>query len=101
MNPLQLLIGSIVKEVIFIEDYLQIKFTDNTIININNNFKFNGENLKSIEEKELTLVIENNSGIDLNFKGNLIVSISLLDEDYNCPEAIELYRKGKPPIIWD
>ncbi|AVQ13040.1 Oxidoreductase, NAD-binding domain protein [Leptospira santarosai] len=101
MNPLKQIIGSIVKEINFIEDYLQIKFTNETIININNNFDFNGDDISSIEQKELISIFEDNSKIDLNFKNNLTISISLLDKDYNGPEAMELYQKGKPPVIWN
>ncbi|MCG6194329.1 hypothetical protein LFX25_13840 [Leptospira sp. FAT2] len=100
MNPLEQLVGSIVKEIDLVEDYLQIKFTDETIININNNFKFNGDNINSIKHEELISIFENNLKIDLNFKNNLTITISLLDKDYNGPEAMELYQKGKPPIIW-
>ncbi|UOG58908.1 hypothetical protein [Leptospira noguchii] len=101
MNPLMQLVGYVVDEINLIEDYLQIKFIEDTTININNNFQFNGDNINLIEKKELISVFEDSKRIDLNFNNNLTITISLLDKDYNCPEALELYQKGKAPIIWD
>lgn len=101
MSLLQQLVGSVVKEVNRIEDYLQIEFTDETVINVNNNFEFNGDNLKSIEKEELLSIFECDSRIDLHFRNDKMISVSLLEKDYNGPEAMELHRKGKPPIIWN
>jgi hypothetical protein len=80
-------------------DYIQLFFTDGTILNVYNNHKFNKRDVsalkmifvKSVEELKDKLIVE--------FDDHLTLSIGLEGDDYNGPEALALFRPGKPPVI--
>lgn len=100
MNALEILVGLFINKVEIIQDYFQIIFQDGTILNIYNKYKYEGGSVVSLEGKKLLYVSESNNKILLDFGDNGILSIGLLEEDYNGPEAIGLIRKGEPLVVW-
>ena len=100
MGALQILVGLIIKKVQVVQDYCQLIFDDNTILNIYNKYQYDGSSVLALEGKKLVSVIETNNNVVLDFDDNGNLTVSLLDEDYNGPEAIELIRKGEPPVVW-
>jgi hypothetical protein len=44
--------------------------------------------------------METTNKIVLDFGDSGKLTVGMLDEDYNGPEAIELIQKGKPPVVW-
>ncbi len=100
MGVLQILVGLIIKKVEVIQDYFQLIFADSMILNIYNRYQYDGGSVLALEGKKLVSVIETNNKIVLDFEDSGKLTVSLLDEDYNGPEAIELIRKGEPPVVW-
>jgi hypothetical protein len=100
MNALQILVGLLIKKAEIIQDYFQLIFPEGTILNIYNKYQYDGGSVLALEGKKLISVVETNNKIVLDFGDSGRLSVGLLDEDYNGPEAIELIRKGEPPIIW-
>lgn len=101
MSRLQSIIGLTVKMAAPVHDYLQILFSDGSMLNIYNNYKCAGCSVTSIEGGEVISVVEKEREIQLAFKGNGSLSIGMSDCDFNGPEAIVFLRKGEPPIIWN
>jgi len=100
MDVLQILVGSIIQMVEIIHDYLQLTFTDGTILNIYNKYQYDGESVLTFEGKKLISAIETDIKIILDIEDGGKIEVGLLDEDYNGPEAMELIRKDEPPVVW-
>lgn len=90
-----------IQEVRVVEDYLQLVFINNSVLNIYNSYRYNGECISSIKTQEIISINENNEQITLSFSNKFCLIISLKDDDYKSPEAIELIKKGKETIIWN
>ncbi len=100
MEALQILVGLIIKKVEVLQDYVQLIFSDNTILNIFNKYQYDGSSVLVLEGKKLVSAIETKIKIVFEFKDSGKLTVSLLNKDYNGPEAIELIREGEPSVIW-
>lgn len=100
MDTLQILVGLTIKKVEVLQDYFQLIFADSTILNIFNKYQYDGSSVLTLEGKKLVSVIETDYKIVLDFKDCGKLTVGLLDEDYNGPEAIELIRISEPPVVW-
>ena len=98
-NALSELIGFTVTKVESIHDYLQITFSDGSIMNVYNKYSYDG-NVSDLENKTLISFSEHSDGVELRFLGSQF-EIGLRDDDYSGPEAIALRRPGKEPVIWN
>lgn len=101
MAALQILIGLIISNIEEVHDYIQIVFSDGTTLNIFNNHVVDGGSVLSIKGKKVESVEESGSSVVIVFEGGESLSISLNDDDYNGPEAMELWQEGKSPIVWN
>lgn len=100
MAALQILIGLIINKVEEVHDYIQIFFSDGTILSIFNKYVYDGGLVLGIEGKEVKSVEESEDGISIVFGDSSTISIGLKDEDYNGPEALVLKLEGKSPVVW-
>ncbi len=100
MDALQILVDLIIKKVEILQDYFQLVFADNTTLNIFNKYQYDGSSVLVLEGEKLVSAIETKNKIVFEFKDSGKLTVSLLDKDYNGPEAIELIREGEPPVIW-
>lgn len=100
MRGLQTLIGLIIQKIERVHDYLQLVFSDGTTLNIYNNHRYDSGSIFSVEGEQVASVIEADSEITFKFQNGGILSVGMRDEDYNGPEAMQLIKKGEPPIVW-
>ena len=99
-DALQQLIGLSVIRAEKVHDYLQLEFSNGTILSIFNNHQYGMGSLSSIQGKQLLTVDELEDRISFKFqKGDL--SVGMGDADYNGPEAMVLKREGEPFVIWN
>ena len=101
MITLQILIGLFIKKVESIHDYVQIQFSDGTILNVYNHHQYNAGPPKAIKGKKVVSVEEGESKITISFEGGGAFSIGMSDDDYRGPEAMVLCVDGKPPVVWN
>ncbi|WP_116827499.1 hypothetical protein [Pseudomonas syringae] len=100
MSALDAILESEVHSFSMVDDYLQINFTNGSILNIYNPYIVTSGNLSELDGKKLSAVLESSSKIELNFSGFLNVSIDMRSEAYNGPEAMQLIRVDYPTVIW-
>jgi len=101
MAALRILIGLILEKIEEVHDYIQVVFSDGTILNVFNNYAYDGGSLLGIEGKAISSVNESDSSVVIFFESGESLSIGLNDDDYNGPEAMVLRQDGKPPIVWN
>jgi len=101
MDALQILIGLVVNQVEELNDYIQFVFSDGTTLSIFNNYVYDGGSVKSIEGKKVKSVKESGKAVVIVFDGEESLSISLIDDDYNGPEAMVLKQEGKSTVVWN
>ncbi len=102
-NPLERLIGLTAVQATKLHDYLQLKFSDGTILNINNRYKLVGtsDGIECVIGKLVSGVKADERSIRIVFFGGMSLLVGLNEEDFNSPEAMEMYAAGSPPIIWN
>ena len=100
MESLKRLVGLTIKDIVKLHDYLQLYLSDGTIVTIYNNYSFKKKSGELFEKKKIVSVSETKDSIDFTIEnvGNIIVSLN--DEAFNGPEALELSKKNQPTIIW-
>lgn len=101
MAALQILIGLITGKIEKVHDYVQVEFSDGTILSIFNNYAYEGDSLLSIEGNIVIAVEESDKSVVIIFEGGKSLTVGLNDEDYNGPEAMVLRQEGKFPVIWN
>nr|WP_320049943.1 hypothetical protein [uncultured Desulfuromonas sp.] len=100
MKALQFLVGLTIDKSESFKDYLQLVFSNNTILKIYNNYKYSGGSVVNLRQKKILFIVEETSEIVIDFGEGGKLFISLLDVDYNGPEALELIREDKSPVVW-
>jgi hypothetical protein len=101
-NPLQELIGLRVTKVQVVHDYVRILFGEVAGLRIFNDFMVSGtKDTAELTNLVLSHASQNAGQIVLTFEGGTTLSISLLPEAYQGPEAMVLNVEGKPPIVWN
>ncbi len=96
--------GAIVTKVTRIHDYIQIAFGDDMGISIYNPFKLipDDADLSSLIGKEVMKVEERDEEyIKLYLADDFQLIIDIHRDTYVGPEALQLNRRNKPPIIWN
>lgn len=101
MSALEAILESEVQRTEIINDYLQIYFTNGSILNIYNSYTVRNGKLEEIKGKKLCTVLENDMKVELIFCDSSSINIDLTSEAYNGPEAIQLIRDGHPTVIWN
>jgi hypothetical protein len=82
-----------------VHDYLQITFSDESTVNVYNKYSYDGD-VSDLEGKTLLSIAEQPDLVSLRFFGSEL-QISLADDDFSGPEAIEFRRPGKKPVVWN
>ncbi len=101
MDAIKYFVGLRIQKIEKVHDYLQMIFSNDMILNIYNNYKYNSNSILSLKNKEIKFAIESNEEIVFGFQDNNKLIISLKDADYNGPEAMELSCEGKTTIVWN
>jgi len=103
MKLLDILIGAKVKKTEEVYDYVQLYFDDESILNIYNRFTINdkkNQKISTVLDLIVIQIIETEDIVTLNFSSNRKIAISLKDEDYSGPEALELIDPNGQIAIW-
>lgn len=102
-NPMNRLIGLTVTEANKVHDYLQLRFGDSATLNINNKYKLSSgaEDIECVTGHAVLDVKANALFIEIVFIDSCSLIIGLGEDDYNGPEAVEMYVSGCSPIIWN
>jgi hypothetical protein len=102
-SPLYVLKGLIVTGVVEIHDYVQLHFGDAVGISIYNDIELSPGTVTLTEfiGKAIDAVAERDAEIEFTFLGGGTIKICMHPEAYRGPEALELNRRGQPPVIWN
>jgi hypothetical protein len=100
MKSLKHLVGLIVEGISKSHDYLQLFLDDGTVITIYNNYTFNKTSKEIFEKNKIISINETKDKIEFTIENTGDIIVSLKDDDYNGPEAIELSKKNQPTIVW-
>jgi hypothetical protein len=104
------LVGHVVGTVRPVHDYFQVEFLDGSILSLFNLVKVDSRPFDLVDPKNMALalrlvgqtveqVIHDNDRFVLRFSSGNELSMSLVDEDWNGPEALTLRRPGAPTIV--
>jgi len=102
-SPLYALKGLTVTGVVEIHNYVQLHFGDEIGISIYNDIEVSPSTITLTDfiGKTIDAVAERDAEIELTFLGGGKIKIRMHPEAYRGPEALELNRRGQPPVIWN
>lgn len=101
MDSLQILTGLSISKIKKVHDYIQVIFYGGTTLNIFNNHDYDRGSALAVRDKKVKSVERTGSTIVITLDDGSCLSIGMDNDDYNGPEAIELSREGKPPVVWN
>ena len=101
METLSILVGLIINKIEEVYDYVQITFSDGSILSIFNNYYYDGNTVFDLKGKEIKSIENLDNGINIIFENNESFMIGISDDDYNGPEAMTLKKEGQTPIVWN
>jgi hypothetical protein len=97
---LQLLIDKHIDRIGITFDYLQLLFTDGTILNIFNTYSIVDAVDPDLAGYEIAAVKHDMEIITLFLLPAGTIKIGLHDSDYRGPEAMQYIREGGPCVVW-
>jgi len=102
-SPLSDLEGMTVTRVVEIHDYIQLHFGESVGISIFNRLEVSPSSISLWElvDKTIRSVVERDADIELAFRDGGGIKIDMRREAYRGPEALQLDRRGQPPVIWN
>jgi len=96
-----MLIGLLVQKIEVVHDYVQILFSDGTMLTIFNNYNYDGTSIQVINGTKVISLEESDERVVITFDDLLSLSVSLSPGYYNGPEAMVLRRKGEAIVVWN
>ena len=93
-------IGKVIECFQSIQDYYQILFTDGSILSIYNPVAITNFDQESLNKYQVVSVNTDKESIELLLNRNGSIKVSLLNDDYRGPEAMEYSNPDGPPIVW-
>lgn len=102
-SRLDKLVSLSVTEVIQVHDYVQLLFSDGTVLNIYNDYRCepSGQDCLAIKGQIILSVQETATSAEITAINEARVIVDLSDEAYSGPEAMQLCVPGKPIVIWN
>ena len=94
-------IGKTVLKIGLHQDYLQIAFCKNEILNVYNNYLFNGKSILEIKNSRITNVSQSSTEVKLYFGAACFLRIDMTDQAFNGPEAILFCTSSDEVIVWN
>ena len=106
MDALQRLIGQTVERIagVLVEgqmDSIQVIFTDGTIMNILNPYRYDGADLFAVSKIQVRDACETDELLSIRFENNKVLQVDMTDDASVGPEAIVLVREGEPTVVWN
>ena len=101
-NIVQQLKGSSITQAIPIEDYLNIEFSDGSVLSIFNHYTLKGDStdFSAIAGSKLVAVDEQPKKITFNFSTRQKIEVDLSDDGFTGPEAMMLVIPNQPIVVW-
>ena len=102
-SPLHSLEGLSVTNVVQLHGYIQLRFGDEIGMSIYNDVSVTPSAIRidGLVGKMVISITEQEDCINIRFLDGSQLRIEMRQEAYKGPEAIELHRKGFPPVIWN
>ena len=100
-DPLKRLVGLVVDQVVLVQDYIQLVFSDGSILSILNNYTCEGDSIRPLVGKMLESFRHDQEAIVFSFPGYGDFTVGMRSEDYSSPEAMRLSRPGEPLVVWN
>jgi hypothetical protein len=102
-SPLHTIEGLTVTEAEVVHDYVQLAFGDEIGISIYNEMEVSPKSTRfeALAGKTVTAVTEREEAIEIKFLDGTLLTIDMHRQAYRGPEALELNRRGYPPVIWN
>jgi len=102
-SPLHILEGLTVTNSVKVHDYVQLRFGDEIGLSIYNEIEFTPPStvIAGLAGKRVSVVTERENAIEIRFLDGCRISIDMHREAFCGPEALQLNRRGHPPVIWN
>lgn len=101
-GTLQTLVGHSITKAVWVEDYIQIAFSDEIGISIYNDFRIDPRiDLSQLTGKILDRAYEDETNITFCFSGHVLLVVDLSPESSHGPEIMQMNRQGEPTVIWN
>ena len=94
------LVGEELLEGRFVEDYLQLLFSNERVLTIYNDFKIAPPgDIEGIKNSVVKSVFQGSDTLTIVFDNDSRFVVSLRDEAYSSPEALTLFIPGNPLVV--
>ena len=102
-SALQTLRDMTVTKADVVHDYVQLAFGDSVGLSIYNEISLAPESIPfdQLKGKCVKSVVESEESIALEFTDGTRLAVNLHAVGYRGPEALQLVRRGEPPMIWN
>lgn len=100
MTALHILIGLFIQRIESIHDYIQVVFSDGSVLSIFNTYSYDGASLFDVSDVKVIDVSELEEIVTIKLEHGGVLLIDLKEDAYNGPEAMVLIRESEPPVVW-
>ncbi|MBO6518569.1 MAG: hypothetical protein JJ900_16870 [Rhodospirillales bacterium] len=101
MKLLKSFVGLTVEKVASVHDYIQIHFSDGSILTVNNGYSTVGGEVHSFEGAQVLSATDDDRKFIINFDNERTLCVGLTEEFYaNYPEAMHFVR-GDDICVWN
>ena len=99
-NKAELLIDKMIERTEIIHDYIQLLFSDGSILNIFNAYSITDASESTLIGYEINAVKQEKEALSLFLSPRGVIRIGMEDLDYRGPEALEYIEQSSPRVIW-
>jgi len=102
-SQLDCLKGLTITKIVEIHDYVQLHFGDGVGVSIYNEIEVrpSSATIPQFVGKTITLTVEKAAAIEFVFRDRSRINVDMHRRAYRGAEALELNRRGHPPVIWN
>ena len=103
MEHTKVFFGDRLAQVLYVHDYVQLRFEQGATLNIFNRIKAHEQSSQKLEDligMRLTGIESDSTTVRIDFEGNTVV-IGMTPTDYGGPEAIEYIAADGGNIVWN
>ena len=98
-----MLIGRNVTNCVEIHDYVQLSFGDQVGLSIYNKMALVPSTARVTEliGEAITSISTTKEAITISFNNGYKLTVDMSEKGYVGPEALQLNRRGRPPVVWN
>ena len=102
-SPLEMLKGLVVTKADIVHDYVQLAFGESVGLSIYNEMSLapKSNHIGQLKGKCVKSVSESEESIVITFTDGMCLIVDMHPVAYRGPEALQLNRRGEPPVIWN